>query len=140
VVAVGNDAQWRRLCEAIGAAELAADARFASNPGRIEHRAEVVGALADHFRTRPAAAWLAMLEAAGVPCAPVQSVGEALADPVLTQRGGLWPMRGGTYGEVPTVASPLRLSRTPAALRDPAPALGEHTDAVLRFGWSVFDG
>jgi crotonobetainyl-CoA:carnitine CoA-transferase CaiB-like acyl-CoA transferase len=49
-------------------------------------------------------------------------------------------MRGGTYGEVPTVASPLRLSRTPAALRDPAPALGEHTDEVLRLGWSVFDG
>jgi crotonobetainyl-CoA:carnitine CoA-transferase CaiB-like acyl-CoA transferase len=139
VVAVGNDAQWRKLCAAVGAEELGADARFATNPGRIEHRGEVVGALADLFRTRPAAEWLGMMEVAGVPCAPVQSVGEALADPVLTQRDGVWPMEGATYGTVPTVASPLRLSRTPAALRAPAPALGAHTDAVQNRGWNAFD-
>jgi crotonobetainyl-CoA:carnitine CoA-transferase CaiB-like acyl-CoA transferase len=140
VVAVGNDAQWRRLCAAVGADALGADARFATNPGRIEHRGEVVGALADLFRTRPASEWLGMMEAAGVPCAPVQSVGEALADPVLTERDGVWPMEGATYGTVPTVASPLRLSRTPAALRAPAPALGEHTDAIEARGWAAFDG
>jgi crotonobetainyl-CoA:carnitine CoA-transferase CaiB-like acyl-CoA transferase len=138
VVAVGNDAQWRRLCAAIGAEHLGADARFAANPGRIEHRAEVVGALADRFRTRPAAEWLGMMEAAGVPCAPVQSVGEALADPVLTERDGVWHMEGATYGTVPTVASPLRFSRTPAALRDPAPALGEHTSSIQDLGWAAF--
>lgn len=138
VVAVGNDAQWRKLCAAIGAEDLGADERFATNPGRIEHRGEVVGALADRFRARPAAEWLGMMEAAGVPCAPVQSVGEALADPVLTERDGVWPMEGGTYGTVPTVASPLRLSRTPAALRAPAPALGEHTAMVENLGWGAF--
>jgi len=140
VVAVGNDAQWRRLCEAIGAEELARDARFATNPGRIEHRGEVVGALGERFRARPAAEWLGMMEAAGVPCAPVQGVREALADPVLSSRGGLWPMAGPTFGTVRTVASPLRFSRTPAALRAPAPALGEHTSEVVRLGWSAFDG
>jgi crotonobetainyl-CoA:carnitine CoA-transferase CaiB-like acyl-CoA transferase len=140
VVAVGNDAQWRSLCAAIGADELEADARLATNPGRIEHRGEVVGALADRFRTRPAAEWLGRMEAAGVPCAPVQSVGEALADRVLTERDGVWPMEGATYGAVDTVASPLRLSRTPAALRDPAPALGEHTDEVVTHGWAAFGG
>ena len=88
VVAVGNDAQWRKLCAAIGADDLGADERFATNPGRIEHRDELVGALAERFRARPAAAWLGMMEAAGVPCAPVQSVGEALADTVLTERDG----------------------------------------------------
>jgi crotonobetainyl-CoA:carnitine CoA-transferase CaiB-like acyl-CoA transferase len=138
VVSVGNDAQWRRLCRAIGADDLAADDRFATNPGRIEHRAEVVGALADLFRTRAASEWLGMMEASGVPCAPVQSVGEALADPVLTERDGLWPMRGATYGDVPTVASPFRFDRTPATLRDHAPALGEHTNAVARLGWGLF--
>jgi crotonobetainyl-CoA:carnitine CoA-transferase CaiB-like acyl-CoA transferase len=138
VVAVGNDAQWRRLCAAIGANELAADERFATNPRRVEHRAEVVGALADLFRTRPAGEWLATMEGAGVPCAPVQSVGEALADPVLTERNGLWPMQGATYGGVRTVASPLRFGRTPAMLRAPAPALGEHTDDVVRLGWDAF--
>jgi len=140
VVAVGNDAQWRKLCAAIGAADLGADERFATNPGRIEHRDEVVGALAALFRTRPAAEWLGMMEAAGVPCAPVQSVGEALRDPALTERDGLWPMEGATYGAVSTLASPLRFDRTPATLRDPAPALGEHTAEIDDLGWGAFEG
>lgn len=139
VVAVGNDAQWRKLCGAIGAEDLAADERFATNPGRIQHRDTVVDALAERFRARPATEWLAMMEAAGVPCAPVQSVGEALRDPVLTERAGLWPMEGASYGTVPTVASPLRLSRTPASLRDPAPALGEHTERIEHDGWGAFN-
>ena len=117
VVAVGNDAQWRKLCEALGAAELLADARFATNPGRVEHREIVVDALAETFRHRPAAEWLAIIERAGVPCAPVQGVLEALAD-----RGRAWPMQGDTYGEVATVPSPFPF----AAMRRPAPALGEH--------------
>jgi crotonobetainyl-CoA:carnitine CoA-transferase CaiB-like acyl-CoA transferase len=138
IVAVGNDAQWRRLCAAIGAEDLAADERFATNPGRVEHRDDVVTALAARFRARPAANWLGTMEAAGVPCAPVQTVGEALADPAAG--GALWPMQGASYGAVPTVGSPLRFSRTPAALRDSAPALGEHTDSIERLGWDAFGG
>jgi crotonobetainyl-CoA:carnitine CoA-transferase CaiB-like acyl-CoA transferase len=135
VVAVGNDAQWRRLCAAVGADALAQDARFATNPGRVEHRPQVAGALAEIFRGRAAAEWLEVLEEAGVPCAPVQTVGEALRDPVLTGRGGTWPIAGATYGTVETVPSPLRFSRTPAGVRLPAPALGEHTAEVERDGW-----
>lgn len=135
VVAVGNDAQWRRLCEALGADGLRDDARFATNPGRVEHRDELVPVLATLFRGAPAAAWLGRMEAAGVPCAPVQTVGEALRDPVLLQRAGLWPMEGAGYGPVDTIASPLRLERTPPGLHRPAPALGEHTDEVARDGW-----
>jgi crotonobetainyl-CoA:carnitine CoA-transferase CaiB-like acyl-CoA transferase len=135
VVAVGNDAQWRRLCEALGADALLADARFATNPGRIEHRAEVSAALAEIIRGGTAAEWLGVLEAAGVPCAPVQTVGEALRDPVLTERGGTWPITGATYGTVETVPSPLRFERTPAGVSRPAPALGEHTAEVEREGW-----
>ena len=139
VVAVGNDAQWRRLCEAIGAEALLAEPRFATNPRRVENRAEVVDALAAIFRERTAAEWLRVLEAAGVPCAPVQAVREALRDPVLTERGGTWPMEGATYGSVETVPSPLRFSRTPAGLRHPAPALGEHTEQVTRDGWEAIN-
>jgi len=135
VVAVGNDTQWRRLCAALGADALAADARLATNPGRVEHRAEVAGELAEIFRGRTSAEWLRLLEEAGVPCAPVQTVGEALRDPVLAGRGGTWPIGGATYGEVETVPSPLRFSRTPAGVRLPAPALGEHTAQVERDGW-----
>jgi crotonobetainyl-CoA:carnitine CoA-transferase CaiB-like acyl-CoA transferase len=132
VVAVGNDAQWRKLCAAVAAGALGADPRLATNPGRIEHRVEVVEALAEIFRTAPAAEWLRRMEAAGVPCAPVQTVLEALSDPAFP---GAWEMEGPTYGRVGTVPSPLRFSRTPAAPGRPAPGLGEHTEAVEREGW-----
>jgi crotonobetainyl-CoA:carnitine CoA-transferase CaiB-like acyl-CoA transferase len=133
IVAVGNDGQWRKLCVAIGADVLGADPRFATNPGRVEHRAEVVDPLADIFRTRAAAEWLGLLEAAGVPCSPVQSVREALADPVLAERGP-WAASGHTYGDVATVPSPFCFSRTPASLRRPPPALGQHTGDFARGG------
>jgi crotonobetainyl-CoA:carnitine CoA-transferase CaiB-like acyl-CoA transferase len=136
VVAVGNDAQWRRLCAAIGADDLGADPRFATNPGRVEHRDTVAGALAGLFRTEPADHWLARMEEAGVPCAPVQSVGEALRDPALTA-DGVWWMEGDSFGRVGTIASPLRFDRTPAALRRPAPALGEHSREVEALGWGA---
>jgi crotonobetainyl-CoA:carnitine CoA-transferase CaiB-like acyl-CoA transferase len=132
VVAVGNDAQWRRLCAAIGLDALGADPRLATNPGRIAHREEVAAALAARFRAAPAGEWLSRMEAAGVPCAPVQTVLEALADPAFP---GVWEMEGPSYGRVGTVPSPLRFSRTPASLRRPAPALGEHTAEVERDGW-----
>ena len=135
VLAVGNDAQWRRCCRAVGLPQLAEDTRFATNPGRVENRAELGRLLAEHFGKRPAAEWLALLEKEDVPCAPVQGVREALTDPVLRERGGLWEMQGRTFGRTATVASPLRLDRTPPRLHRPAPALGEHTAEVERDGW-----
>jgi crotonobetainyl-CoA:carnitine CoA-transferase CaiB-like acyl-CoA transferase len=135
VLAVGNDAQWQRLCKALERPDLGADPRFATNPGRVEARAELSAGLKLIFAAKPAAHWLALLDAAGVPCAPVQSVQEALADPVLRERAGLWEMEGATFGKVETVASPLRFSRTPARLARPAPGLGEHREEVEREGW-----
>jgi crotonobetainyl-CoA:carnitine CoA-transferase CaiB-like acyl-CoA transferase len=130
VVAVGNDAQWRRLCGVLEASELSDDTRFATNPDRVEHRDALRELLAARLRERPAAEWLARLEAAGVPCAPVQSVPEAIGDRVVRERGTVWAleMRG-----VPLemVGAPIRLERTPAAARRPPPALGEHEGA----GW-----
>lgn len=138
-VAVGNDAQWRRLCEALGAPALAEDARLATNPGRVAHRDEVVAALAERFRALAAAEWLERLDAAGVPCAPVQSVAEALEDPALRGRGGVWRVDGPSFGSAEVVAPPVRLSRTPATLRRPPPSLGEHTAEVEREGWGGAD-
>jgi crotonobetainyl-CoA:carnitine CoA-transferase CaiB-like acyl-CoA transferase len=133
VLAVGNDAQWRRLCEVIGNREqgtgnsgiaaggLGEDPRFATNPARVENREVLVPMLEEIFRTDPAADWIARLEHAGIPCALVQSPAEALRDPAIRERGGIWTMRGPTYGEVEVVGSPIRLSRTPAGLRKGAP-------------------
>jgi crotonobetainyl-CoA:carnitine CoA-transferase CaiB-like acyl-CoA transferase len=133
VVAVGNDGQWRRLCDAIGDTVLGSDPSLATNPGRVERRERVVRALAERFHTRPATEWLALLDDAGVPCAPVQTAGEALRDPATTGREGIWWMESGRYGRVATVASPFRLSRTPPTLARPAPSLGEHDGEG---GWS----
>ena len=135
VLAVGNDAQWRRCCRAVGLQQLAEDPRFATNPERVEHRAELGRLLREHFGKRNVEEWLALLDREDVPCAPVQGVREALADPVLRERDGLWEMQGRTFGRTATVASPLHFGRTPARLRRPAPALGEHTAEVEREGW-----
>lgn len=134
-LAVGTDAQWRRLAETLDLPELGADLRFAHNPGRVEHRAEIVAVLSRRFVERPAESWLALLDAAGVPCAPIRSVTQALDDPAFRDRGGVWEMRGPGFGATGSVASPLRLARTPAALRRPPPALGEHAGEVEREGW-----
>jgi crotonobetainyl-CoA:carnitine CoA-transferase CaiB-like acyl-CoA transferase len=135
VLAVGNDAQWRRCCSALGLDALVDDPRFATNPLRVEHRETLVVMLEERLRERPAAEWLDALEAAGVPCAPVQGVREALHDPAFTGRGGLWEMEGPTFGRTEGVGSPMRFSRTPVGLRRPPPGLGEHTAEVERDGW-----
>ncbi len=135
VLAVGNDPQWRRCCSALGLDTLADDPRFATNPLRVEHREVLVGMLEQRLRERPAAEWLIALEAAGVPCAPVQGVREALHDPGFTERGGLWEMEGPNFGRTEGVGSPMRFSRTPVGLRRPPPGLGEHTAEVERDGW-----
>ncbi len=135
VLAVGNDGQWQRLCAALERPDLGEEPRFATNPQRVAARAELSALLSELFATQPAAHWLALCDAAGVQSAPIQSVGEALADPVLRSRAGLWEMEGPSFGRVETVASPLRLARTPARLSRPAPALGEQTEEILRDGW-----
>jgi crotonobetainyl-CoA:carnitine CoA-transferase CaiB-like acyl-CoA transferase len=135
VVAVGNDAQWGRLCSALGEEAMAADPRFATNPARVENRDTLVPRLAARFAEAPAAEWLRRLDAAGVPCAPVQGVREALRDPVVRERDGIWTMQGTAFGSAETVASPLRLRRTPPRLRHPPPALGEHSAEIRERGW-----
>lgn len=136
VVAVGNDAQWQRLCAALGCESLGADSRFATNPARVANRTDVVDWLSGILATEPAEHWLRRLDDAGVPCAPVHSVGEALADPALRERGSIWTTQGDAFGRTEVVGSPLRFGRTPAVLRMPPPALGEHQKEVERDRWN----
>ena len=131
-VAVGNDGQFRLLCRALGDEELAGDERFATNPARVAHRDQLARQLEARFGTRPAAEWVEVLRAVGVPCGPVNDVAAAFAD---AQRLGLGPVvdQPGADGGVRGVASPLRLSRAPVSYRRPPPALGHDTDEVV--GW-----
>jgi crotonobetainyl-CoA:carnitine CoA-transferase CaiB-like acyl-CoA transferase len=125
-VAVGNDALFARLCDALGRADLAADARFTTNAGRLEHRDTLGAELTAAFATAPAAEWVERLRAAGVPAGEINDVAQAFA---LAERLGLAPVD--ETGGVRTVRSPLRLGATPAAVRARPPRLGEH-DAELR--------
>ncbi|MEX2581840.1 MAG: CoA transferase [Gemmatimonadota bacterium] len=135
VVAVGNDRQWRRFCNVLRLEDLVDDPRFATNPGRVDNREELIPILRERLATDAAEAWLAALSAAGVPCEPINLAEEAVRDPAIVQREGLWPMAGDTFGTVESVASPLRLAETPPTLRRPPPALGEHTEDVKVGGW-----
>ncbi|GMU42607.1 MAG: CoA transferase [Xanthomonadales bacterium] len=132
MLAVGNDSQFRRLCEVIDAPALAADPRFSDNAARVASRTALLTELAPRLAARPMAYWLDRLQAAGVPCAPVHSLAQVFADPQVRARGLRFELNGAHGIPLPQVANPLRLSATPVAYRYAPPALGADTAAVLR--------
>ncbi len=131
VLAVGNDAQWRRVCEAMGEPERGRDPRWAANPARVLHRAEVVGWLASRFAQEPRAAWFERFRAASVPAGPVRDVHEAVSDPALAARGMVAPHTLPDGRVTPLLSLPWRIDgeRPPVSL--PPPALGQHTEEFL---------
>jgi len=132
VIAVGNDGQFRSLATALGAPGLGADPRFATNALRIEHRAVLTAELSALTAGRTMKALMHALEAAGVPCGPVNTIDQVFGEPQAKHRGlEVTQMRGDLSAPVRTVASPIRMSATPVAYDLPPPALGEHTDEVL---------
>jgi formyl-CoA transferase len=132
VVGVASETIWQRFCLAIGRSELAADPRFAKNPQRVEHRAELLRILGEVFSRRDTRTWSKILQEAGVPSAPVQTVEQVFNDPQVLHRGMLSAMEHPTAGNVRMAGIPVKFSATPASLRLPPPRLGEHTDKVLQ--------
>jgi len=131
ILAVGNDAQFARFCAVAGCSELAGDPRFARNAGRVRHRATLVPLLAALLKLRPRAAWLADLEAAKVPCGPINDLAEVFADAQVRDRAMTVEMPHPLAGTVRMVASPMKLAQTPVRYRRAPPLLGADTDAVL---------
>jgi crotonobetainyl-CoA:carnitine CoA-transferase CaiB-like acyl-CoA transferase len=131
ILAVGNDQQFERLCAVAGCPELAADERFARNAGRVRHRELLVPLLAARLATRTRTDWLAALEAAKVPCGPINDLADVFADPQVRSRGMTVTVTHPHTDALELVASPLKLSATPPVLRRPPPLLGQHTDEVL---------
>ncbi|MFF0461804.1 CaiB/BaiF CoA transferase family protein [Streptomyces mexicanus] len=131
MVAAGNDRLWRRFAEVIGEPQLADDPRFATNPDRVRHRDALVPLLEAALTRRSGAAWAEALDAAGVPCAPISTVDQALSSPQALAREMVCVLRHPTAGDLRTVGSPLKLSATPARIRTAPPLLGQHTDDVL---------
>jgi len=132
VIAVGNDGQYAKFCEIAGRPDLATDPRFATNAERVRNRAVLVPLLEAIVRERPAAFWAEKLEAAGVPCGPINSIAQALADPQAVARGIRIDLPHPTAGTVPLVGMPIRMSASSPSYERPPPLLGEHTDEVLR--------
>jgi len=132
ILACGNDKQFRAVCEVLQLPQLADDARFASNPKRVQHRATLVPLLAEAFMARGRDEWLKLLDAAGVPCGPINTVAEAFADPQIRHRDMALQMTDSKGQNVPQVACPIKMSATPPQYLTPPPALGEHTDALLQ--------
>ena len=131
VVAIGNDAIWRRFCPLVGLPELADDPRLATNAGRRAHREEVLGLIAERLARDTAQAWLDRFAAAGVPAAPVQSLSQVVTDRQVVARESVLTMRRDGH-DVHAVRSPWRLASQPAVPARPAPALGADTVPVLR--------
>ena len=131
IVAVGSERLWARFCEVLGIADtLGADPRYATNPDRLAHRAELVTQLQAIFETQDAATWLERLEAADIPCGPINFVDETLNDPHLLARGFIVALEH-SVGTVKSVGNPIHLSATPVTYRRPPPLLGQHTAEVL---------
>ena len=132
-LAVGTDGQFRRLCEVIGAPEMADDARFANNPARVAHRVELRAAIDERLRARPAAEWIEALTAANIPAGRVNNIAQAIE---LAESLGL-----GMVAETPraaadgstqvlrSIATPISFSETPARYGAPPPELDQHRGA-----------
>lgn len=132
IVAVGNDGQFRKFVEAGGRPELADDERFATNPARVRHRDTLVPILAEMVKTRSKTAWIDSLEAAGVPCGPINDLAEVFANEQVVARGMEVALPHPCGADVKLVRNPVRMSATPPDARTAPPLLGAHTDDVLR--------
>ncbi len=136
-VAVGNDTQFGRLCEAIGREDLAKDARYATNPGRVGYREELVETLQEEFAKRPSGDWISTIREAGVPCGPVNSLANVFSDEHVLGSGMLQTVEHPTAGELEFLASPVLVDGERPPIRRPPPTLGQHTDEVDRDGWTT---
>jgi formyl-CoA transferase len=140
VVAVGNDGQFRKFAEVCGRPELADDERFATNPARVCQRDVLVPMLMDIMRTRGKREWLAALEAAGVPCGPINDLAEVFDDAQVRARNMQVSVPHPSGSAAQLVRNPVNMSRTPPRIERHPPMLGEHTDEVLRDVLGYDDG
>jgi crotonobetainyl-CoA:carnitine CoA-transferase CaiB-like acyl-CoA transferase len=132
VVATRQEGFWRKLCSTLAEPGLAEDPRFASNAERIAHREALVPRLERIFRTRTVADWLARLRAAEVPAAPVNNLDGAFAEPPVAEREMIVEYDHPEVGRVRLPGNPIKMSDMTGTPSQPAPRLGEHTDAILR--------
>ena len=131
VLAVGNDGQFASLCRVLGQ-EWSADARFASNPARVKHRDLLLPLISESLKQWRGPELAEALEAAGVPCGPINNLAQVFADPQVQAREMRVDVRHPSAGSVPQVRHPVRFSGDATAPMQAPPTLGQHTDQVLQ--------
>jgi crotonobetainyl-CoA:carnitine CoA-transferase CaiB-like acyl-CoA transferase len=132
-VAVGNDLQFRRLCQLVGLAELADDERFADNAARVRHRVALTAALGRALASDTAGGWSERMIAAGVPCGPINDLAAAFALAAELGLDPVTPMESPAGLPIAQLSNPIRLSETPVRYTRPPPALGADDDAVVQW-------
>ena len=132
ILAIGNQAQYERFCQAAGLAALIEDSRFKNNASRVAHRDALKALITPAMRAHTTAEWMRKLEALGVPCGPINRLDQVFADPQVVHRKLRVDVPHRVAGTLPLVANPIKFSRTPIEYNVPPPLLGEHTDEVLQ--------
>jgi crotonobetainyl-CoA:carnitine CoA-transferase CaiB-like acyl-CoA transferase len=131
IIAVGNDRQFARLCELIGAPELAVDGRFSLNTNRVRHRETLIPLLQDILSARTVNDWISLLQPAGVPCGPINDIEQVFQHPQVRHRRMRLDLDHASAGHAPSVANPIKFSGTPISYERAPPTLGQHTKHVL---------
>jgi crotonobetainyl-CoA:carnitine CoA-transferase CaiB-like acyl-CoA transferase len=130
-VAVGNDAQFARLCETLGREDLAEDERYATNPARVANREALVEILQQEFSNRMADEWVEKIRKAGVPCGPVNTLADVFSDEHVLSSGILQTVEHPAAGVLKMLSSPVLMDGERPPIRCPPPILGQHTEE----GW-----
>ena len=131
-MAAGNDALWQSVCKVVGREDLLADERYASPTLRARHQAELRDTLEEVFGTRSAAHWIERFREAGVPCAPINTYSQVLADPQVEHMQWVQPLQLPNGVRTRTFVSPVRVDGRTLPVRLPPPALGEHNAQLLQ--------
>ena len=138
IITVGNDSQFAKFCAAVGRPGWAVDQRFATNPQRVLNRKTLVALIQAITVTQTTDAWVAAMEAAGVPCGPINSIDKVFTNPQVQSRAMRFEMSHPLAGVVPLIANPIRMSESPVEYRYAPPILGQHTEEVLQ-SWLGMD-
>src|SRR5262249_39169169 len=134
IIATGNDSQYVKLCNVLGAPQLAEQSEYRDNTGRLAHREQLVGQLTELTKRMKSADLLAQLEAVGVPAGPINDLDHVFADPQVVHRGMRLELASDAAkdGKIPGVRTPIMIGGRPMASDRPSPRLGEHTADILR--------
>ena len=137
IVGAGNDRLWTKLCNILGKPELLTDPRFNTNGNRTAHVKELTAILNEVFSTKTIEQWMEVLEAAELPCAPINTVDKIVNDPQIKARNMIVELEHPVAGHLKMAGVPVKMSVTPGAVERPAPLLGQHTAELLKeiLGW-----